>query len=141
MFPRGYVTAGPNCYFPDNSSCPLDQFNNRSCGQRFFTQNYCVPQGAYVWDSDRCCPGLAPFLPAGLAGQTTCQPVAAQLAQPSVAMVVTLVIVMALIVGFVYWLMERKKKPKRRNNQALGFFCNLSSTAFTTSGQAMVASE
>jgi hypothetical protein len=72
---RGYEFAdGDSVRFPDGSTCQLDDFNAGLCGQKWMTIDYCIPQGAYVWDGP-CCEGLVPYLPEGMAGQATCQPI------------------------------------------------------------------
>lgn len=71
---RGYAISGGECIFPDGTSCPLEEFNSGTCGSAFKTQDYCVRQGQHVWDSDKCCEGLRPYLPEGVAGQATCEP-------------------------------------------------------------------
>lgn len=71
---RGYQIYGDSCIFPDNSTCPLDEFNAGTCGSQWLTQDYCVKQGRHVWDYNRCCSGLRPYLPEGVAGQPTCEP-------------------------------------------------------------------
>lgn len=71
---RGYAVDGDSCVFPDGSKCLLEEFNSGECGQAFFNVDYCVPEGGYVWDGP-CCEGLEPYLPEGVAGQATCQPV------------------------------------------------------------------
>jgi hypothetical protein len=72
---RGYeFVDGDSVRFPDGSVCHLDDFNEGTCGIQWMTNDYCVPQGAYVWDGP-CCDGLMPYLPEGMAGQATCQPI------------------------------------------------------------------
>lgn len=71
---RGYQLAGDYCIFPDSSRCLLEDFNEQRCGEKWFTQDYCIPKGSYVWDEERCCDGLMAYLPAGISGQATCQP-------------------------------------------------------------------
>ena len=71
---RGYEVKGDYCVFPDSSQCLLTEFNDGQCGQKWMTEDYCIPQGRYVWDEDKCCEGLVAFLPKNVAGQATCQP-------------------------------------------------------------------
>ncbi|MEO1628694.1 MAG: hypothetical protein AAFV25_26335 [Bacteroidota bacterium] len=71
---RGYSINGDYCIFPDSSQCLLEEFNEQKCGQKWFTENYCVEEGQYVWDEDRCCNGLVAYLPPGVAGQARCVP-------------------------------------------------------------------
>ncbi len=70
---RGYNLSGDYCVFPDSSQCLLEDFNAGECGQKWMTDDYCIPQGNYVWDAERCCEGLVAYLPEGMAGQATCQ--------------------------------------------------------------------
>lgn len=70
---RGYTVDGDFCVFPDGSKCDIEAFNEGTCGQEFMTTDYCIEEGNYVWDNDKCCKGLAPYLPAGIDGQPTCQ--------------------------------------------------------------------
>jgi hypothetical protein len=70
---RGYDMKGDSVIFPDGTSCLIVDFNNRTCGQKWMTSNYCIPEGGYVWDNNRCCEGLEPYLPEGVAGQPTCR--------------------------------------------------------------------
>ena len=71
---RGYQIKGNYCVFPDSTQCLLEEFNNGKCGQEWMTEDYCIPEGKYVWDSGRCCEGLVAYLPKGMAGQASCQP-------------------------------------------------------------------
>lgn len=71
---RGYNVSGEYCVFPDSSQCLLEDFNGGKCGQKWMTDDYCIPEGRYVWDNDKCCDGLVAYLPEGMAGQATCQP-------------------------------------------------------------------
>lgn len=71
---RGYGVQGDSCKFPDGSLCALTDFNAGNCGSEWLTMDYCVEEGEYVWDEDRCCEGLAPYLPQNANGQATCQP-------------------------------------------------------------------
>lgn len=75
---RGYeLLPGDSVKFPDGTSCSIEAFNAMECGVEWMTKDYCVPEGEYVWDADRCCVNLAPFLEKGVDGQETCQPIAA----------------------------------------------------------------
>jgi len=58
---------------PDGTKCLLDDFNRRKCGKEFFDLPYCVPEGGYVWENNKCCEGLVAYLPEGVKGQATCQ--------------------------------------------------------------------
>ncbi|MFH1521451.1 MAG: hypothetical protein ABIF18_00675 [archaeon] len=74
---RGYeIKSTPNqdtvCIFPDGSNCSINSFNQKSCGEEFMTEGYCVKQGDPVWDKNRCCSGLAPY-PPKIIGMPTCQ--------------------------------------------------------------------
>ena len=70
---RGYSVDGDYCIFPDSTQCLLTEFNKKTCGQKWLTEDYCVEKGEYVWDSDKCCEGLIAYLPRGISGQATCQ--------------------------------------------------------------------
>lgn len=69
---RGYQLSGDSVVFPDGSKCLLSAFNDGSCGQEWMTDDYCVPEGAYVWNGDKCCEGLEPYLKEGYDGQERC---------------------------------------------------------------------
>ncbi len=69
---RGYSISGDSVVFPNGSKCLLSEFNNGTCGQKWMTEDYCVPEGAYVWNNDRCCEGLEPYLKKGYDGQKRC---------------------------------------------------------------------
>lgn len=71
---RGYeIIPGDSVKFPDGSSCPIQAFNEGTCGQKWMTEDYCISEGEPVWDENRCCEGLSPYLEDGSAGQATCQ--------------------------------------------------------------------
>ncbi len=71
---RGYeVMPGDSVKFPDGSVCSIEAFNNLQCGQQWMTDDYCIPEGQAVWDDDKCCEGLEPYLKPGVDGQATCQ--------------------------------------------------------------------
>lgn len=71
---RGYeIMPGDSVRFPDGSICSISAFNAHECGEDWMTNDYCIPQGRAVWDDNRCCEGLAPYLEEGVDGQATCQ--------------------------------------------------------------------
>ena len=70
---RGYQIDGDYCVFPDSTKCLIEDFNKGECGEQWMTDDYCIPEGRYVWDSEKCCEGLVAYLPEGMAGQATCQ--------------------------------------------------------------------
>lgn len=71
---RGYeLIPGDSVRFPDGSTCSISAFNNLECGQKWMTDDYCVEEGEMVWDDNRCCDGLEPYLEEGVDGQQTCQ--------------------------------------------------------------------
>ncbi|MEO1438457.1 MAG: hypothetical protein AAFV80_23155 [Bacteroidota bacterium] len=70
---RGYMVVGDSCLFPDGRLCALLDFNEQRCGQEFYDVEFCVEAGGYVWDSEACCAGLRPWLPARMVGQTVCR--------------------------------------------------------------------
>lgn len=69
---RGYTLSGDSCVFPDGSACDLESFNNQECGTEWFTDDYCIPEGDYVWDEEKCCEGTEAYLPEDVAGQARC---------------------------------------------------------------------
>lgn len=70
---RGFPMRGDSVVMPDGTVCHIDDFNLGLCGLTWQTQDYCVPEGRYVWDENKCCPGLVAYLPEGEDGQATCQ--------------------------------------------------------------------
>ncbi|CAG5083594.1 hypothetical protein [Parvicella tangerina] len=71
---RGYqILAGDSVKFPDGSICAIEDFNNLDCGKQWMTEDYCIPEGEAVWDDNKCCDGLEPYLEEGVAGQATCE--------------------------------------------------------------------
>lgn len=71
---RGYeIFSNDSVRFPDGSSCLISDFNSGICGQIWFTNDYCVGEGNPVWDEDKCCYGLTPYLDQDSNGQTTCE--------------------------------------------------------------------
>lgn len=71
---RGYTLDGDSVVFPDGTKCLLTDFNAGYCGLKWKSTDYCIPEGAYVWDDEKCCEGLEAYLPEGVMGQATCQP-------------------------------------------------------------------
>jgi hypothetical protein len=116
---RGYEFAeGDSVRFPDGSVCQLDDFNAGLCGQQWMTVDYCIPQGAYVWDGP-CCDGLMPYLPQGMAGQATCQPIGTEEYYDNIngidegwswwmSFFAGLVIIFALFIGFAIYAKNKK---------------------------------
>jgi hypothetical protein len=72
---RGYQIQGEKCSLPDGSQCLIEEFNAGTCGQKFKTEDYCIKRDGRVWDKNKCCHGLKPYLPEGVLGQPTCQPI------------------------------------------------------------------
>lgn len=74
---RGYKTETENdqtyCVFPDGAKCAIESFNQGVCGQSYMIEDYCVEEGGYVWDKDRCCTGTEAYLPPMHAGQEMCR--------------------------------------------------------------------
>lgn len=74
---RGYYTESDTdttyCVFPDASRCPLRDFNDGSCGREYMTEYYCVGENMPVWDKDKCCEGLEPYLKPNHIGQSHCK--------------------------------------------------------------------
>jgi len=69
---EAYVTGEKYCVFPNGNKCLLEEFNEGRCGVEFKTENYCVKEGAPVWDKDKCCPGLIAYLKPYHIGQPSC---------------------------------------------------------------------
>ncbi len=103
---RGYVVDGDDCVFPDSTRCLLTAFNEQHCGKQWFSKDYCIPEGTYVWDTDKCCDGLVAYLPDGVAGQATCRK--QSFAGPSLWMIA------AVIIFLLALLFILRKRPTRR---------------------------
>ena len=69
---RGYATESGYCIFPDDSRCLYEEFNQGLCGQEFMIEDYCIGEGVLVWDQDKCCEGLMPYLSVRF-GQPKCE--------------------------------------------------------------------
>jgi len=73
---RGYETVFQNggnyCVLPDKSQCSIEEFNNGSCGAQYKTENYCIAEGTFVWDTDKCCAGTEAYLAGKTLGQARC---------------------------------------------------------------------
>lgn len=63
------------CIFPDGEKCLLEEYNDGVCGSEYKIENYCIKEGDPVWDKNKCCNGLEPYIPVGVIGQSTCQPI------------------------------------------------------------------
>jgi hypothetical protein len=70
---RGYKLKNDSVLFPDGSLCLYKDFLENKCGQKWKTNDYCVPEGKPVWDTTRCCEGLVSFILPASDGQTTCE--------------------------------------------------------------------
>jgi hypothetical protein len=70
---RGYDAEEGYCIFPNGTKCNIQEFNNGKCGSEFMTTDYCVEEGNFVWEKDKCCKGLKPELHRAV-GSDTCQP-------------------------------------------------------------------
>ena len=106
---RGYETERGYCIFPDGSNCTIENFNQGICGVEFMIEDYCVKQGEYVWDKDKCCSGLKPHLV--VIGQATCQPF-------SVRFIENLkyhpiywfgIIIFLILIGYIIYRMKKKR--------------------------------
>ena len=109
---RGYQLDGKYCVFPDSTKCLLEDFNNGKCGQEWMTDDYCIPEGRYVWDSGRCCEGLVAYLPDGMAGQATCEPKSKVMVKKTFFDSFAGI---ALVVGVLLVLLFFLKRKKRKN--------------------------
>ena len=107
---RGYEIDGDFCVFPDSSKCLLDDFNAGKCGQKWMTDDYCVPQGQYVWDAETCCEGLVAYLPESVAGQATCQPKQATFIKRIFLDSYWGIVLLTLGLGIVLLLLKRKNR-------------------------------
>jgi len=93
------------CVFPDNTKCSIETFNSGSCGEEFMTQNYCTKEGIMVWDKDMCCVGLKSYIPIGMIGQPTCQPIIKSIGP-------LLYLGGGLILGLFVYFLSKKKNNK-----------------------------
>ena len=110
---REYQVDGQYCIFPDSSRCLLEEFNTGKCGQHWLTDDYCVKEGRYIWDAERCCEGLVAYLPKGMAGQASCQPKSKVLSQnlTSGSPLLYVLLILGLLVGLL--LLRRQAKGRR----------------------------
>ncbi len=106
---RGYDVNGDYCVFPDSSQCLIEKFNAGDCGQKWMTDDYCIPEGRYVWDEDRCCEGLVAYLPKDVAGQASCQPKTATFFKKIFSDSFAGIIVLILVLGVVLLFLKKKK--------------------------------
>lgn len=106
---RGYTVSGDSCAFPDGSQCLLEDFNSGNCGQEWMTSDYCIPEGKYVWDADKCCEGLVAYLPDGVSGQATCQPKGATFLKKIFFDSYIGVLLLALVLGGLLFFFKRKR--------------------------------
>ncbi len=113
---RGYqvTTEGEvdYCVMPDGSKCVLEDFNAQTCGQNFFSQDYCIEEGEYVWDAEKCCRGLVAYLPEGMAGQARCEKAANIHLKSLKNSSWPLGILLAILVGLGMFLFKRFKSKK-----------------------------
>lgn len=123
---RGYETqvyynhpthaAGEFCVFPDGSECELEEFDAGTCGLKFKTEDYCVPEGKPVWDKDRCCPGTIAYLKPYHMGQPTCQVISLpervynQLQYNFYIQILLLLVVITVLVFFAYKFLKKKTR-------------------------------
>jgi hypothetical protein len=122
---RGFVigseegTGDEYCIFPDKSQCSLESMNNGTCNNPYVYDDYCVQKGNAVWDQNKCCKGLVPYLPEGMEGQTTCQPIQyssensifSSLKEiPLISPFIFLLILAIFICMLLIFLFEKKKK-------------------------------
>lgn len=117
---QGYTPHHPTheegtfCVFPDGSECRMDEFNAGTCGVKFKTEDYCVPEGKPVWDKDRCCPGTIAYLKPYHFGQATCQSISLteraynQLNYNFYIKILLLLVVIAVLVFFAYKFLKKK---------------------------------
>jgi hypothetical protein len=53
--------------------CLYKSFLDGTCGQKWKTDDYCVPEGKPVWDTTKCCEGLHGYIMPTNDGQATCE--------------------------------------------------------------------
>lgn len=107
---RGYKIGEEGCIMPNGTICSIQDFNNDLCGQEFKTEDYCVPEGRPIWDEDKCCEGLKPYLPAITFGHPTCEPFSERL-KGNISSPFTLIIVITIIlVGVLFYLRIKKNR-------------------------------
>ncbi len=82
--------------------------------QKWLTQDYCVKQGVHVWDSGKCCPGLAPYLPPGMIGQQTCEPSGGF---ELVAVAGVVIVILLLLLAFVAYSFLHKNPARKRQKR------------------------
>jgi len=110
---RGYNVMNDYCILPEGKKCLLPEFNEGKCGQEYKIEDYCVKQGDYVWDMDKCCFGLNPSQPQGksgevLLGHPTCQPARyAFILNPYFYLYIVIVVIVAILL---LWLIKKKRK-------------------------------
>lgn len=102
---RGYYVEGNYCTFPDSSRCLLTEFNAGRCGQQFMTVDYCVKEGEYIWDRDRCCEGLEPYSSIDSDKQATCRSSSSITEEIVVTHPITWIFLVAVLVymGYLSW--------------------------------------
>ena len=105
---RGYNVSGDSCVFPDGSQCLLEDFNSGTCGQEWMTNDYCIPEGKYVWDEEKCCEGLVAYLPEGVSGQATCQPKGASFLKKTIFGSYVGVLLLTLALGGLLFYLKKK---------------------------------
>ena len=73
---RGYETVFQNeknyCVLPDKNQCSIEEFNSGTCGAQYKMENYCITEGTFVWDTDKCCAGTEAYLAGKTLGQARC---------------------------------------------------------------------
>jgi len=108
---RGYQLEGKYCVFPDSTKCLLEDFNNGKCGKEWMTDDYCIPQGQYVWDKGKCCEGLVAYLPDGMAGQASCQPKSKVMVKKTfMDSFGGIALVLGVLLGLLFFLKRKKRK-------------------------------
>lgn len=61
------------CQFPDNSTCKLSEFYQKTCGELYLTEPPCRNVGEVVFTSfESCCEGLEVNIPDYVLGQPSC---------------------------------------------------------------------
>ena len=104
---RGYNFAVRDnqtyCVFPDKSECLIDSFNHDTCGLDHKIKDYCIKQGGYVWDGQRCC-GSLKYTENDHLAQATCEHDYSQELKTKIFLLVS----QLLIGGFFFYKIQKK---------------------------------
>lgn len=110
---RGYIINGDSVEFPDGSGCLIVDFNNGKCGEKWKNEDYCIAEGGMVWDEDKCCEGLEPYLAPGINGQAVCK---RKNGSGNLFLILSISIAVLLALFFIVRNKAKKTKRKIRTN-------------------------